>query len=126
MYRNLEAFNNLILKIIKTAMLLQLRLLIFATLFFIAHASKLAAEPNEATVIKGQLIDGGANCALIRTDDGEILAIPGLSYRQFPVGTKLEIEGLRIKRSTCQQSEMAFRIHKIVNSDNQPLSTEEN
>ena len=94
-----------------------LKFLIPATLLLFANSSLLMAGPNEAVVIRGHVINGGVNCALIQTDEGEVLALAGLNYKRFPVGTQLKIEGLRIKRSTCQQIEMAFRINKILSAD---------
>ena len=91
-----------------------LKCLMLGILVLMTMPSTLSAAPDQAKFIRGQLVSGGVICALIKTDQGEILALAGINHNKFPIGTELALEGERITRSICQQGAVAFKVDRII------------
>jgi hypothetical protein len=77
------------------------------------------AEEYNLNSLIGNVIDGGVICPLIKTNEGEVFALVGIPNDKFAINTKLELEGTYIKRSICQQGDMAFRIDRILKINNE-------
>ncbi|CAN4267493.1 hypothetical protein MCEMSEM29_00444 [Methylophilaceae bacterium] len=72
------------------------------------------AEEDNLNSLIGNVIDGGVICPLIKTNEGKVFALVGILNNKFAINTKLELEGIYIKRSICQQGDIAFRIDRIL------------
>lgn len=83
-------------------------------LVLMTMSSNLSAATDQSSLLKGQVVSGGVICALIKSDQGEILPLAGIAHNRFPIGTELELEGERIARSICQQGEVAFKVIKVL------------
>ena len=91
-----------------------MKCLMIGMLVLMTLPSKLAAGPDQTRLIRGQLISGGVICALIQTDQDEVLPLAGISHNRFPIGTALELEGERVTRSICQQGAVTFKVAKVL------------
>ncbi|MFZ4525294.1 MAG: hypothetical protein ACOYOE_07050 [Chlorobium sp.] len=93
--------------------------MVAACSFFSSTGRAMAAEnyslPQPAKVLlSGEITTGGVICPLLLGTDGQTIALVGVRLRQFETGTQLELEGVRVSRSPCQQGKEAFRVDRIV------------
>lgn len=88
--------------------------LMVSMLVLMTMSTTLSAAPDQANLLRGQVVSGGVTCALIKTDQGETLPLAGIPHNRFPIGTQLELEGERVTRSICQQGEVAFKVSKVL------------
>jgi hypothetical protein len=68
-------------------------------------------------LLHGEITTGGVICPLLRGPDGQTIALVGVRMGQFETGTRLELEGVMVSRSPCQQGKEAFRVDRIVSID---------
>ena len=62
----------------------------------------------------GKIVTGGVICPLLLCEDGETIALDGVRPGQFEAGTRLELEGIKVNYSPCQQGKEAFRVDRIL------------
>ncbi len=73
------------------------------------------SSPEAAKVLlRGEITTGGIVCPLLLGTDGQTVALVGVRPGQFEKGTQLELEGMLVRRSPCQQGNGAFRVDRIV------------
>jgi hypothetical protein len=72
------------------------------------------ASAAELVRVNGVMAEGGIVCPLFRSDDGTIFPLMGLNQNEHAIGTRLELEGTFVKRSTCQQGEKTFNVESVI------------
>lgn len=93
---------------------------IFATLNFtcltgcIMAVEKNSLSRPQTFVLCGKIVTGGVICPLLLCEDGETIALDGVRPGQFEAGTRLELEGIKVNYSPCQQGKEAFRVDRIL------------
>jgi len=103
----------------------QLRCLMIGMLVLMTMPSKSFAAPDQAHLIRGKLVGGGVICALIKTEQGEILPLAGITHNRFPIGTELELEGEQVTQSICQQGPVAFKVDKVLSINGELQGTQD-
>ncbi len=90
---------------------------------FFSSTKKLMAVENYSSpqpvkvLLRGEITTGGVICPLLLGKDGQTIALVGVRLGQFETGTQLELEGVMVSRSPCQQGKEAFRVDRIVSVD---------
>lgn len=61
------------------------------------------SQANGERIISGEIIQGGVECPLFRTDEGLEFSLAGIEQGEAPVGTKMRLRGQIMEISTCMQ-----------------------
>lgn len=61
----------------------------------------------------GVIVEGGVICALLRTTEGQEIALQGIGRDQYPPGAQLQLFGRYVRYSTCRQGEKTFQVDRI-------------
>lgn len=76
-----------------------------------------SAAPGTTVSVQGVLTEGGIVCPLLKASNGELIPLMGVRLGQFPLGTALDLEGVMVKRSPCQQGRQTLQVSRIVAVD---------
>lgn len=79
----------------------------------------LAKEPmnQPSKYVQGVIEDAGTMCPIMLTDDGTQITLQGIGKHQYPVGTKLLLEGRFVRVSKCMQGVKTLQVEKILNKE---------
>lgn len=67
----------------------------------------------------GVVVDGGVVCALLRTVQGQEIALQGIGRDQYPPGTQLRLLGHYVRYSVCRQGEKTFQVERVLKEEAQ-------
>lgn len=59
--------------------------------------------PVEELTVSGQVVEGGVECPLFRTDDGQTYSLSTITKAEAPVGVRMRLRGQVQDVSTCMQ-----------------------
>jgi hypothetical protein len=79
-----------------------------------SQSSNAAAE---SITVQGVLTEGGIVCPLLKLNTGELIPLMGVRTNEYPIGTRLELQGVFVKRSPCQQGKQTLRVQRVVAVD---------
>ena len=68
-----------------------------------ASPSTAALRPAADMIIEGVIVDGGVECPLLQMRSGRAVTLSGFQNASLPIGTRLRLRGILMKRSTCRQ-----------------------
>lgn len=71
----------------------------------------------DTVTVTGVLVEGGIVCPLMELDTGERVPLMGAGVRDYAAGTSLEIKGVYVQRSPCQQGRRTLRVERITAVD---------
>jgi hypothetical protein len=71
----------------------------------------------DTVTVTGVLVEGGIVCPLLELDTGERVPLMGAGVRDYAAGTRLEIKGVYVQRSPCQQGRRTLRVERITAVD---------
>lgn len=69
------------------------------------------------TTVQGVLTEGGIVCPLLKSSAGELIPLMGVRMNEYPIGTRLDLEGVFVKRSPCQQGKQTLRVERVISVD---------
>ena len=67
--------------------------------------------------VRGVVAEGGIVCPLLKSSAGELIPLMGMRLNEYPIGTRLDLEGVFVKRSPCQQGKQTLRVERVVAVD---------
>lgn len=71
----------------------------------------------ETITVQGVLAEGGVVCPLLKSSTGELIPLMGVRMNEYPIGTRLELVGVFVKRSPCQQGKQTLRVERVIAVD---------
>jgi hypothetical protein len=71
----------------------------------------------ESITVQGVLTEGGVVCPLLKSDSGELIPLMGVRKNEYPIGTRLDLQGVFVKRSPCQQGKQTLRVELVLAVD---------
>lgn len=71
----------------------------------------------DTIAVTGVLVEGGVVCPLLKLDTGERVPLMGAGVREYAAGTSLEVIGVYVQRSPCQQGTRTLRVERITAVD---------
>ncbi|MGV6475064.1 hypothetical protein [Azotobacter vinelandii] len=70
--------------------------------------------PPEPTRVEGRLVEGGIVCPLLRTGDGEVLPLTGIGMDDYPLATRLTLDGVFVRVSPCMQGKRTLQVRRVL------------
>ncbi|GAB3385251.1 hypothetical protein GCM10027514_25820 [Azotobacter armeniacus] len=64
--------------------------------------------------VQGRLVEGGIVCPLLRTAEGELLPLTGIGINEYPLSTRLTVNGVFLRVSPCMQGKRTLQVLQVL------------
>lgn len=89
-------------------------ILAFSWLFAGDMMAEVSESSEKQVRVEGTLVEGGVVCPLLRTAEGELVPLMGISVDGYHLGTRMTLAGMFVRFSPCMQGQRTLQVQQVL------------